>query len=205
MIKEAIILCGGSGKRLGDIGKSLPKAMVPIKGKPIIDYQIDWLKKYGITNIVLACGYKHEALKEHLKDTVKYAIENEPLGTAGAIKNAMQYIEGEEFFALNVDDITDINLKNLAEVGSNAIGLAKFKCPVGVVKVEDGFIKEFTEKPLLDIWVSCGVYILNKNIELPNKGSIEYDVFPKLKLKAFKHEGKWSTINTQKDMEELKK
>ena len=51
MIKEAIILCGGSGKRLGEMGKSLPKAMVPIKGKPIIDYQIEWLKRKGIDKL----------------------------------------------------------------------------------------------------------------------------------------------------------
>ena len=205
MIRDAIILCGGSGKRLGEIGKNLPKAMIPIKGKPIIDYQIEWLKSYGVTNIILACGHKHEVIKEHLKDSVKYALEEEPLGTGGAIKNALKHIEGEEFFALNVDDITEIDLKKLAELGSNAICLARFRCPAGVVKTKDGFVSEFVEKPLLDVWVSCGAYILNKDISLPDKGSIEYDVFPKMKLKAFKHEGKWTTVNTQKDIEEAEK
>ncbi len=205
MIKEAIILCGGSGKRLGKIGEELPKAMIPLKGKTIIDYQIEWLKSYGVDNIVLACGYKAEIIKDYLKDSVKYAIEEEPLGTAGAIRNALKYIEGEEFFALNVDDMTDINLKKLSEMGSNAICLARFRCPAGVAKIEKGFVEEFVEKPLLDVWVSCGIYLLNKKIELPEKGSIEYDVFPKVKLMAFKHEGKWVTINTQKDIEEAEK
>jgi len=205
MINEAIILCGGSGKRLGEIGENLPKAMIPIKGKPIIDYQIEWLKSYGVTNIVLACGYKHEIIKKHLKDSVKYAIEEELLGTGGAIKNALKYIEGEEFFALNVDDITNIDIKRLSELGSNSICLAKFRCPGGVVKTDQGFVKEFIEKPLLDVWVNCGVYILNKNINLPDKGSIEYEVFPKINLKAFKHEGKWTTVNTQKDIEKAEK
>lgn len=205
MIKEAVILCGGKGKRLGKVGENLPKAMIPVNGKPILDYQIEWLKRYGVNNIVLACCYKFEALKEHLKDSVKYAVEKEPLGTAGAIRNALKHIKGEEFFALNVDDITDINLKELSELGSNAVCLARFRCPAGVAKIEGGFIKEFLEKPLLDIWVSCGVYILNKNIHLPEKGSLEYDVFPKIKLKAFKHTGKWITVNTQKDIEEAEK
>ena len=206
MVKEAILLCGGSGKRLGKIGESIPKAMVPINGKPIIDYQIEWLKSHSVTNIVLACGHLWEKLKEHLGDSVKYALEEEPLGTGGAIKNALQYIEGDEFFCLNVDDITDIDLKKLAELGSNAICLAKYMCPAGVVKTENGIVKEFQEKAVLDdVWVSCGVYILNKSLELPEKGSIEYDVFPKTQLKAFKHDGLWVTVNTQKDIEEAEK
>ena len=105
----------------------------------------------------------------------------------------------------NVDDITDINLKELGELGSDAICLARFRCPAGVVEVEDGVVKGFVEKPLLDTWVSCGVYLLNKDLPLPEKGSIEYEVFPRTKLKAFKHEGIWVTINTQKDLEEAEK
>jgi len=205
MVKDAVILCGGKGKRLGEIGKNLPKAMVPLNGKPIIDYQIEWLKSHGVENIVLACGYKWEKLKEHLGDSVKYAVEEEPLGTGGAIKNALKYVEGHEFFAFNVDDMTDIDLKKLAEQGSNSICIAKFRCPSGVAKIEDGIITEFLEKPVLDVWVSCGTYILNKDIPLPDNGSVEYDVFPKIKPKAFKHEGKWITVNTQKEMEEAEK
>jgi NDP-sugar pyrophosphorylase family protein len=206
MAKDAVILCGGKGKRLGKIGEELPKALVPINGKPIIDYQIEWLKSHGVNNIVLACGYKWEKLKEHLGGSVKYAVEEEPLGTGGAIKNSLKYIEGDEFFCLNVDDMTDIDLKKLAEMGSNAICLARFRCPAGVAKIEDGIITEFREKPVLDnVWVSCGVYILNKNLSFPDKGSIEYDVFPKIKPKAFKHEGMWVTVNTQKELEEAEK
>jgi len=205
MVKEAVILCGGKGRRLGKIGEDLPKAMIPINGKPIIDYQIEWLNKQGVTDIVLACGYKCEKIKEHLKDKVQYAVEEEPLGTAGALKNALKKIKGNEFFCLNVDDITDIDLKKLTELGSNAICLARLRCPAGVVKTEGGFVKEFVEKPLLDVWVSCGVYLLNKDISLPEKGSVEYDVFPKTKLKAFEHKGMWITVNTQKDIEDAEK
>ncbi|MBN2112275.1 nucleotidyltransferase family protein [Candidatus Woesearchaeota archaeon] len=206
MAKEAVILCGGSGKRLGKIGEELPKALVPINGKPIIDYQIEWLKKYGVDNIVLACGHKREKIKEHLGDSVKYAFEDEPLGTGGAVKNSLKYIKGEEFFCLNVDDITDIDLKKLKGLGSNAVCLARYRCPAGVAKIENGIISEFREKPVLDnVWVSCGVYMLNKKIDFPDRGSIEYDIFPKIKPKAFKHEGRWITINTQKDLEEAEK
>lgn len=206
MIKDAVILCGGKGKRLGEIGKDLPKAMIPINGKPLIDYQIEWLKKYGVKNIILACGYKWEKLKEHLRDNAKYAVEEEPLGTGGAIKNALKYLEGDDFFALNADDLTDINLDKLSEVGSNAICLARYRCPAGVAKIEAGIIKEFVEKPVLDnVWVSCGVYLLNKNLDLPDKGSIEYEVWPKINSKAFKHEGIWITVNTQKELESAEK
>ncbi len=203
MVKDVVVLCGGMGKRLGKVGVDLPKAMVPLNGKPIIDYQIEWLRSHGVSNIILACGFKHEVIEKHLKDSVKYALEEEPLGTGGAIKNALKYVEGEEFFALNVDDITDINLKELASLGSNAICLARYKCPAGVAQIEEGIVKNFVEKPFLDIWVSCGVYLLNKSIQFPEKGSIEYDVFPKTKLKAFKHAGMWVTVNTEKDIADV--
>lgn len=206
MIKDAVILCGGKGKRLGKIGEELPKALVPINGKPIIDYQIEWLKNYGVSNIVLACGYKWEKLKEHLGDSVKYAVEETLLGTGGAIKNALKHVEGNDFFCLNVDDLTDIDLNKLKELGSNAICLCKYRCPAGVVKTENGIVTKFEEKAVLEnVWVSCGVYILSKSIEFPEKGSVEYDVFPKITLKAFKHEGRWVTVNTQKELEEAEK
>lgn len=206
MVKDAVILCGGKGKRLGKIGEELPKALVPINGKPIIDYQIEWLESHGVDNIVLACGYKREKLKEYLGKRVKYAVEKEPLGTGGAIKNSLEHVGGDEFFCLNVDDITDIDLKKLAALGSNAVCLARYRCPAGVAEVENGIVAGFREKPVLDnIWVSCGVYLLNKKTGFPAKGSVEYDVFPKIKPKAFKHTGLWVTVNTQKEIEEAEK
>src|SRR3989338_9437618 len=102
---EAIILTGGMGKTLRPLTQDLPKAMVPVNGKPLLQYQLDILTRQGIEKIVLACGYKWEKIKQHYGDKFIYSVEEEPLGTAGAVKNAIERIEGDEFIVLNADDI----------------------------------------------------------------------------------------------------
>ena len=203
---KAIILCGGLGTRLKPLTNNKPKALIEVGGKPLIEWQLKWLKKYGIKrkDVILACGYKYEGLKEYFGDSVKYSIEKEPLGTAGALKQALNFIEQEEFLVFNVDDLNNINLNELKKVGSNLICVARPRSPFGVVEIKDNKVVRFIEKPLLDIWVSMGVYLLNKDIEnvLPDKGSLERDVFPKIDLKVYKHEGYWYTINTIKQAQE---
>lgn len=204
---DAIILCGGLGKRMRPKTETIPKAMVEVNGNPLIDYQISWLKRNGIKRIVLACGYKWELLKDHLKDSVSYAIEKEPLGTAGAVRNALKHVTSESFVVCNVDDLSDISLKDLEKIGPQLICLSQFRCPFGVVHTDNDRVIQFEEKPLLNVWVSMGVYLLNKSIVkcLPEKGDLEKEVFPKLELKAYKHTGMWVTANTEKDIDMLSK
>lgn len=204
---DAIILCGGLGKRMRPKTETIPKAMVEVRGKPLIDYQIDWLKRNGIENIILACGYRWEMLKEHLGNTVTYSIEHEPLGTGGAVRNALPHVKSDSFIVCNVDDLNDINISELSTITPNVMCLSQFRCPFGVVHTDNGRVIKFEEKPLLNVWVSMGVYLLHKNIEpyLPVKGDIEKEVFPKIELKAYKHTGYWLTANTEKDIEELEK
>ncbi len=206
MSNEAIILCGGLGTRFGAVGRKMPKAMIKINGRPIIDYRIEWLKKQGVNRFILACGHKWKVLKKHLKDSVIYSAENEPLGTAGAIKRAMSHVKGSSVFVTNVDDITNINLKKLRRIKPNVICLGRFRSTFGIVETKGNKVAGFKEKPLLDYWASLGFYYLSKDIKLPDKGSIEYDVFPKLKnLKAHKHKGHWITINNPKELQEAEK
>lgn len=202
---EIIILVGGFGKRLQPLTKDIPKCMVPIQGKPILDYHLKWLAKYKIDKMVLACGYKWEEIKKHYGSRFVYSVEDKPIGTAGAIKMAMDKIDGDEFFVLNSDDITDVNMNEFLKCGSNAVALARFRSNFGIVETADGRVVSFDEKPLLPYWASAGLYLLNKGIKsrLPDSGSIEKEVFPKIELKAFKHNGFWMTINTIKDLEEF--
>lgn len=199
---DAIILAGGQGKRLRPLTDGMPKCMVQLNGKPLIQYHIDWLKKYGIKKFVVACGYKWEMIRQHYKNSLVYSVEEEPLGTGGAIKKAMQHIDGHEFIVVNCDDINNVDVNKLQKLGSNAMCLSKLPSPFGVVEVDDGFVTRFRQKPVLPHWVNIGVYILNKDIRLPKTGSIEDEVFPKIRLKAYKHDGYWITINTMKDLEE---
>lgn len=202
---EIIILVGGFGKRLQPLTQDIPKCMVPVGGKPMLDYHLKWLSQYKIDKTILACGYKWEEIKKHYGSKLVYSVEEEPLGTAGAIKTAMEHISGEEFFVLNADDITNIDLDAFKNCGSNAIALARFHSNFGIVEVDDGRVVSFQEKPLLPYWASAGLYLLNRSIKarLPDKGSIEKEVFPKIELKAYKHGGFWMTVNTIKDLEDF--
>lgn len=202
---EMIILVGGFGKRLQPLTDDIPKCMVPVNGRPMLDYHLKWLSKYKIDKMVLACGYKWEEIKKHYGQRFVYSVEGEPLGTAGAIKMALDKIDGDEFFVLNADDVTDVNLNEFNKCGSNAIALARFHSNFGIVETSGKHVTSFKEKPLLPYWASTGLYLLNKRIKsrLPDKGSLEKEVFPKIELKAFKHNGFWMTVNTTKDLEEF--
>lgn len=204
---EIIILAGGQAKRLRPITDDMPKCMVPINGKPTLHYHLDFLSKHkAIDKIVLACGYRWEQIKEHYGDKFIYSVEDEPRGTAGAVKLALEHVEGEEFLVLNADDINNVDIPRLIKTRSNATVVSRFKSQFGIVDVNDGHIKRFREKPLLPYWANLGMHLLNKKVKLPDKGSLEHDVLPKLaargQLKAFRHTGYWVTINTLKELEE---
>ena len=91
---KAIILSGGKGERLRPFTENCPKGMIQIEGKPILHYQIEWLKKSGVTEVIFACGYLNEKIREYFGDGWKlgikadYSIEEKPLGRGGAIKKA---------------------------------------------------------------------------------------------------------------------
>jgi mannose-1-phosphate guanylyltransferase len=201
-IKEAIILCGGQGDRLKPLTDTLPKPMIPVNGRPIIDHIISNMKRQGVERIIVACGYKWEKIRERYGDSLIYSVEKEPLGTGGALKQAMAHVKGNEFFVANSDDITDIDLKEFSKLGSNAICVAHFKSNFGIVDVDGDRVTGFRQKPLLPFWANVGWYLLNKSIPLPDKGSIEDLVFPKIPLKAYRHTGRWVTINSMKDLKE---
>ena len=202
---SAVILAGGMGKRLG---MDVPKALVGLNGKTLLDYQIEWLNSFGISDIVIAMGYKHKQIISHVKvkgyKGINFSIEKEPLGTAGGLKQAISQTVNDSLVVVNVDDITNIGLNKLIRLGTGTICICRMVSPFGVVHTQDDKIIKFEEKPLLEnIWINAGIYFLDKNINLPEKGSLEYDVFPKLSLKALKHHGFRYTFNTQKDIEQL--
>jgi mannose-1-phosphate guanylyltransferase len=208
-IKEAIILAGGHGKRMGTLTKKIPKCLVPINKKPLLEYQKEFLRKQGIKRIILACGYKWKTIQKKYGKEFIYSVEKEPLGTGGAIKKALKYIKGKEFFVINCDEYTDLNLKKVEKMGSNTMVLSNFNCNFGLAETKGKKIIQFNQKPILPHWANMGIYLLNKKINLPEKGSMEEETFPDLikkgKLKAYKHLGIWFTVNNLKDKEELEK
>ena len=223
---KAIVLAGGLGKRLRPLTDTTPKPMIPIAGKPVLLWQIEWLKRHGVDSFVLCVGYLRERITEFFGDGAKfgvridYVFEDQPLGTGGALRNAAAHFpQNGLFFAFNGDVISDIPLsvvrrrceEGAAQGALGAIALAPLPSPYGVVETDDdGFIKSFTEKPRLpDYWINAGVYCLHAAIadHLPETGSIEREVFPKLaaegKLVASKHpDCYWQSIDSPKDVEE---
>lgn len=204
---DAVIIAGGEGKRMGS---ELPKALIEAKGKPLLAWQIDYLLNSGIEKIVLAIGHKAESIVDYTMNNysgkqVDFTIEKKLLGTAGAIKLALQKCSSEFVVVLNCDDLTDINMKKLEEKKENTICVAHPSLHFGRVAERNGYAV-FEEKPVLKDWVSCGWYLLNRKEMLkilPDRGMLEYDIFPKIKLRLFKHVGFWKTFNTKKDVEEF--
>ena len=116
---QAIILCGGLATRLGETTKTIPKILLEIAGKTVLEWQIRLLIEAGVTEVILASGHLHDALYEQVGTTyagmcIRYAKEEEPLGTGGAIQNAMQQIQTSPFFVLNGDILlANFSLKDM--------------------------------------------------------------------------------------------
>ncbi len=203
---EVIILAGGQGKRLRPLTNGIPKCLVPVNGLPMLEYHLRWLRQYKIDKIVVACGYKWKKIKEQYGQKLVYSVEDEPLGTGGAVNLALDHIEGDEFIVVNADDLNNTPLDKLMKTGANTTVVSQFHSQFGIVDMEGPLIKNFREKPLLNYWANIGLHILSKKIKYPETGSLERDVLPKLaaagKLRAFKHTGYWITVNTMKELEE---
>ena len=210
---KAIILAGGRGKRLKPITDYVPKPLVPIRNIPIIEWQIKYLKNFGIDEIIVCTGYKQETIENYLnikkiKIGIKYSVEKSPLGTGGAIKKAGKLINEESFLVINGDIITNMDLNKLTKK-PNAIASIELQTNFGILETKNDKITKFREKKeLVDCWMNAGIYHLEKKIlkDLSSKGDIEKTVFPeyakkgKLNIVKFK-KVKWYSIDSFKDME----
>ncbi|MEJ2777861.1 nucleotidyltransferase family protein [Stygiolobus sp. CP850M] len=217
---KAVILAGGFGKRLRPLTDERPKPLIEIAGKPIIEWQIKWLKKFGVTSVFVLAGYKKEVLidwvaknQDKLGIPIAILTEDQPLGTGGAIKRLNGFISnGEKFFVLNGDILTNLDLSKLGDDKAVAvISLVPLRSPFGIVKVDsNGNIIQFVEKPVLkDFWINAGIYSMNSEIfeYLPEKGDIEKETFPLLAQKGLLKgitfdDVYWRSIDTLKDYEE---
>ncbi len=218
---QAVILAGGFGKRLAPLTSEVPKPLLPVGGKPILVRQIEWLRGFGIRDVVLAVGYLRHKIFEALGDgrrfgvRIFYSVEEEPLGTGGAIKNAEPFITDDIFIVLNGDVLTNLDLNKLVEAlgdADGAIALVPLRSPYGIVEFDaNGHVTHFREKPLLEgFYINAGVYALRRKIlsELPDRGNIEENLFPRLaqqrRLKAVIYRDVfWKSVDSLKDLEEV--
>ena len=211
---KAVILSGGMGKRLKPITDYVPKALVPVDNIPIIDWQIRYLKKFGIKDLIVCAGHLSKELVTHLESKnfgvkIQYSVEKTPLGTGGAIKKAFKHIDGDSFFVINGDVITNIDLRKLKSQ-SNSVAVIPLRTTYGVVHVSGNKIHRFEEKPeIFNHWMNAGIYHLDSEIlkYLPTVGNIENTAFPALAKKGKLHVVKftnvfWNSIDSYKDVDE---
>mgnify|MGYP001150775028 CR=1 FL=1 len=211
---KAIILAGGRGKRLRPITDYVPKPLIPIKNIPIIEWQIKYLKKFGVSEVIICSGYKTEMIENYLNNKklgikISFSVEDTPLGTGGAIKKVGKKINEKSFIVINGDIITNIDLKKLLKK-ENSIASIQLKTKFGILQTDDDKIIKFDEKKEIEnLWMNAGIYHLKKNTlkDLPDKGDIEKTLFPnyakKGKLFTLKFRNtKWYSIDSFKDIEE---
>jgi mannose-1-phosphate guanylyltransferase len=216
---QALILAGGEGTRLRPLTTTVPKPVLPLANRPFISYMIDWLSMHGVDDVVLSCGFLADQVRAVLGDTLdgarlRYIEEEEPLGTAGAVKFAEPLLN-ERFLVLNGDVLTDFDLSALQRFhdernATATIALVPVDDPTayGLVRAEeDGRIKQFLEKPRpeeIDTnLINAGAYVLEhavlEGIPAGRPVSFEREVFPGLVGSGlYGHEvsGYWLDIGT---------
>ncbi|HVB95096.1 MAG TPA: nucleotidyltransferase family protein [Nitrososphaerales archaeon] len=226
---KALILAGGQGLRLRPLTDDKPKPLVAVEGKPIAEWQLDWLiKNVDLEQATFLCGYKWTRLQEHFGSSYKgvrvdYSVEETPLGTGGAFRKAIAgaKLGDAEIVMMNGDIVTDLPLGKMVAEHSSAKGrptvtllLVPYKSRFGIVHIDkNSFVKRFEEKPeFADVWINGGIYVANaKRIfaHLPEKGDIERETFPKLatsgRVMAYPYRGFWSLIDSIKDIQEVEK
>jgi len=201
-INKAFILAGGLGTRLRPVTFELSKLILPVQGKPCLQWNIELAKRFGVKDITLAVGFKHEQIQEKLEDGKKqgvelhYNVEEEYMGTAGALKIAEEHLKEEKMFiGMNGDELKDVNFAEMTKVHekNNAIATLALTTVAyahagGLVKLEGEKLTEFSEKPPDEEdgfkLIHAGAYILSPKIfeyiPAEKKVSIEKEIFPKL-------------------------
>lgn len=213
---EALVLAGGKAERLGEAAQGLPKPLVPVAGRPIAAYQVERLVAAGVDRVIVACQDSQASLFQTalagLGAEIVTARETEPLGRGGGLRNAAaQRRERGPVFAMNGDELTDVDFRVLLERHRNGgaaatIVVAPLVSAFGVVDLDGDVVVGFSEAPRLPYWTNCGIYVLGEEAleRLPERGDHERSTFPDLasegKLRAFRHEGVWLTVNTPKDL-----
>ncbi|HCX34360.1 MAG TPA: D-glycero-D-manno-heptose 1-phosphate guanosyltransferase [Rhodocyclaceae bacterium] len=187
---EAIILAGGLGTRLRSTVPDLPKPMAPVGARPFLAHVLDQLVQAGFESVVLAVGFRHEAIRAHFGDgyrnlVLRYSVESEPLGTGGAIRLACGQVSGEEVFVLNGDTYLRADYRAMLDAHTSAAArLTIAACHVqdvaryGALEIEGGIVRGFREKGSSGPgWINAGTYVLGRALResLPKAGAFSFE------------------------------
>lgn len=185
---KAVILAGGLGTRLRPLTFSIPKPLLPVGEKPILEIIITKLKRFGFKEFIFAVGYKAELIETYFQDGSKFDVkisyirEKKPSGTAGSLallKEQLCFIPRESFLLMNGDILTNLNFYKFIKYHKDGdfdmtIGTKKIrqKLSYGVMKVNDGYVRKIEEKPVFTYDVSAGIYIMKSSVlhDIPKRG-----------------------------------
>jgi mannose-1-phosphate guanylyltransferase len=174
---KAVILTGGLGTRLQPYTLFVPKPMLPLGDKPLLEHTINWLKKNNIKSIVLCVSYLRKNIQDYFQDgkdfgvNIEYAIANKPLATAGQLKSAEKFID-DTFVCMYGDSVFDFDLKSMIKKHHKEKSFLtmclyeyKFRLPYGVIDTDKkGFIKDWREKPEITSNINTGCYVMEPDV-----------------------------------------
>lgn len=221
-LRRAFILAGGQGIKMRPFTYEMPKSMLPVHNRPILEYIIDLLRNNEIREIIILVGHLGEKIKNHFGDGAKFGVkinyleEKKPEGTAKPLLKIKKFVRNQPFLVIYGDILAEINLQEFFDfhqshdsLASVALSSVAEPSPYGVVKLRGDKILGFEEKPKknqkLSRLVSAGIYILNPKVinYVPNNKAysmLEEDVLPKLaqegQLFGWPNDGQWFDVGT---------
>lgn len=214
---KAVILCGGRGTRLGEHGRSVPKALVPIGGKAIIWHLLSIYSHYGINEFVLCLGFLGNDIRSYFEGsdhnwTIEFADTGLDTNTGGRLKRVHEYLADENDFCVTYGDgLADVDIGKLIafhrEHGKTATITAVHPFSnFGLVDIDDnGQVVRFCEKPLLKEWINGGFFVFDQRVfdALSDDVVLEREPFEEIagqgEMLAYRHEGFWKCMDTFKD------
>ena len=222
---KAVLLVGGAGTRLRPLTYVVPKCLLPVGGKPMLERTLRYLEGYGIREFVLCVAYLKKQIMDIFKDgaplgvEIQYAEAEQPMGTAGQLKTASGFIDGP-FLAMNGDIITNLNVANLVAThrkkeGIATVALKEFgvRIPYGHVIVDnDARVTAFEEKPTLSYMANAGVYVIEprllESIPQGRVCSLETETFPSLiskgeRINSYYEPAYWADVGSMADFERV--
>lgn len=222
---RVVILAGGLGTRLRPLTYSIPKPLIPIGRRPILELQIMQLQKQGFSDIILATGYMQELIEAYFKDgrawgvNIIYSKEEERLGTASPLRLLKEMLD-ETFLVLNADVLVKMDFCALLQFHKEknaALTIAttqhSIMVPYGVIETEQEYVVQVKEKPVLHFPIAAGIYVLEPYIIELIPSSQYYDmpdliksaISKKFKVFHYPIKGKWIDMGAFKDLEEANK
>lgn len=184
---RAIVMAGGLGTRLRPLTDTLPKPMLPIGSRPLLELIVEGLKESGIRRLNVATHYKGEIISEHFKDgqdfgvEITYVKEDQPLGTVGALslledsEDPLLVINGDILTRVDFREMLNFHREHKADL-TIAVRQYEFNVPYGVVESDGVFVKGISEKPTVRQFINAGIYLLNPSVRRLVPNQQQYDM-----------------------------